>query len=124
MIAAAISKDRGARLLLEATTLLNCVTAWSGALWARALAQGVSRGVRNARSATPQRRRCSLVDAFHALNSRLAVLTDEELQSLPSQHHRVAGALSLALELSHELARLVEVDLLGQHRAVFKMPRW
>ena len=51
-------------------------------------------------------------------------LTEEELHSLPSLNHRVAGALTVALDLSHELAWLVEVDLLVRHRAVFKMPRW
>jgi hypothetical protein len=124
LVAAAISEDRGARLLLEATTLQNGVTAWSRALWARALAQGVKPGVRNQRSATPQRRRPRLVHAFHELNSRMAPLTEEELHSLPSLNHRVAGALTVALDLSHELAWLVEVDLLVRHRAVFKMPRW
>jgi hypothetical protein len=54
----------------------------------------------------------------------MAPLTEEELHSLPSLNHRVPGALTVALDLSHELAWLVEVDLLVRHRAVFKMPRW
>jgi hypothetical protein len=48
----------------------------------------------------------------------------EELNGLPPRPHQVANALTLALELAHELAWLVEVDLLVQNREVFRMPRW